>query len=130
MKYTWKTEHGADIILDIEKKIITEERIYDGYETVVPCHKYSYTINSLLVNGVEMKAGAYKQEIGRWPENIHYAFCVRAGKQKAYVAIPDEIEESIYGEERAYNMEKFKKELAVEEEYEKHYNAVVNAMNK
>lgn len=131
MTYTWKTERGAEITLDITKELVTEERIWnDGYESVVPCHAYRYTINSLLVNGTEMKAGAYKQEVGRWPEAVHYAFCVPVGKKKAYIAIPDEIEAEIYGEERAYNKEKLKKELAVEEEYEKHYDAVMDMLNK
>lgn len=77
MKYSWTTARGAKIALDIDVKVITEETLWnDGNEVTVPCHKWQYTINSLLVNGREMKAGAYKQETGRWPENVHYAFCV------------------------------------------------------
>ena len=117
MKYSWTTARGAKIALDIDVKVITEETLWnDGNEVTVPCHKWQYTINSLLVNGREMKAGAYKQEIGRW--------------QKAFVEIPDEIESEIYGEERAYQKAKVEKELAVGEEYEKHYNAVMDMLNK
>jgi hypothetical protein len=77
MKYSWTTARGAKIDLDIDVKVITEETLWnDGNEVTVPCHKWQYAINSLLVNGREMKAGAYKQETGRWPENVHYAFCV------------------------------------------------------
>ena len=130
MIYTWKTNRGSDIKLNIEKVLITEERIWeDGYEVMVPCHNYQYTINSLMVNGAEMKDGAYKQEIGSYPNNVHYAFCVRAGKQKACIEIPDDIESAIYGEERAYKKEKLEKKLAVEKEHEKHYNAVCKTMN-
>ena len=81
-----------------------------------------------------MKAGAYKQQIGRWPESVHYAFGVyvmaNGKKQKAFVEIPEAIESEIYGEERAYQKAKVEKELAVGEEYEKHYNAVMDMMNK
>lgn len=77
MKYSWNTARGAKIDLDVDKKVVTEETIWsDGNEATVPCHKWQYTINSLLVNGKEMKEGAYKQQIGRWPENVHYAFGV------------------------------------------------------
>ena len=55
---------------------------------------------------------------------------VNGKKQKALVEIPDEIENEIYGEERRYRNEKIKRELAVGEEYEKHYNAVMDMMNK
>lgn len=88
----------------------------------------------MLVNGQEMKAGAYKQQNGRWPENVHYAFgvyvMVNGKKQKAFVEIPDAIENEIYGEERAYQKAKVEKELAVAEEYESHYNAVMDMLNK
>jgi hypothetical protein len=135
MKYSWNTARGAKIELDIDKKVITEETLWnEGNELTVPCHKWQYTINSLLVNGQEMKEGAYKQQIGRWPENVHYAFgvCVMANgkKQQAFVEIPDEIESEIYGEERAYQKAKVEKELAVGEEHEKHYNAVMDMLNK
>lgn len=135
MKYSWTTARGAKIDLDIDVKVITEETLWnDGNEVTVPCHKWQYTINSLIVNGREMKAGAYKQQIGRWPENVHYAFgvyvMVNGKKQKALVEIPDEIENEIYGEERRYCNEQIKRELAVGEEYEKHYNAVIDMMNK
>ncbi len=93
MKYSWTTARGAKIELDIDKKVITEETLWnDGNEVTVPCHKWQYTINSLLVNGQEMKAGAYKQQIGRWPENVHHAFVVfvvaHGKKQKAFIEIP------------------------------------------
>nr|DAH45324.1 MAG TPA: hypothetical protein [Caudoviricetes sp.] len=135
MKYSWNTARGAKIELDIDKKVITEETLWnDGNEVTVPCHKWQYTINSLLVNGQEMKAGAYKQQIGRWPENVHHAFVVfvvaHGKKQKAFIEIPDAIENEIYGEERAYQKAKVKKELAVAEEYESHYNAVMDMLNK
>lgn len=135
MKYSWNTAHRAKIELDIDKKVITEETLWnEGNELTVPCHKWQYTINSLLVNGQEMKAGAYKQQIGRWPENVHHAFVVfvvaHGKKQKAFIEIPDEIENEIYGEERAYQKAKVEKELSVGEEYEKHYNAVIDMMNK
>lgn len=71
MKYSWTTARGAKIDLDIDVKIIAEETLWnDGNEITVPCRKWQYTINSLLVNGREMKAGAYKQQIGRWPESV------------------------------------------------------------
>ena len=135
MKYSWTTAHGAKIDLDIDVKIITEETLWnDGNDITVPCHKWQYTINSLPVTGREMKAGAYKQQIGRWPENVHYAFggyvMVNGKKQTAFVEIPDAIESEIYGEERAYQKAKVEKELAAGEEYEKHYNAVMDMMNK
>ena len=135
MKYSWNTARGAKIELDIDKKVITEKTILsDGNEFSVLCHEWQHTINSLLVNGQEMKAGAYKQQIGRWPENVHYAFgvyvMVNGKKQKAFIEIPDAIENEIYGEERAYQKAKVEKELAVAEEYESHYNAVMDMLNK
>ena len=51
-------------------------------------------------------------------------------KQKALVEIPDAIENEIYGEERVYQKAKVEKELAVCEEYESHYNAVMEMLNK
>ena len=135
MKYSWNTARGAKIELDIDKKVITEKTISsDGNEFSVLCHEWQYIINSLLVNGQEMKAGAYKQQIGRWPENVHHAFVVfvvaHSKKQKAFIEIPDAIENEIYGEERAYQKAKVEKELAVAEEYESHYNAVMDMLNK
>lgn len=135
MKYVWTTARGAKIALDIDVKVITEEKLWaDGYEIMAPCRKWQYTINSLLVNDKEMKAGAYKQEIGRFPEDVRYAFGVYLGvdgkKQTAFVEIPAEIEAEIYGAERAYLEDKLKKELAVGEKYEAHYNAVMELLNK
>lgn len=135
MKYSWNTARGAKIELDIDKKVITEKTILsDGNEFSISCHEWQYTINSLLVNGQEMKAGAYKQQIGRWPENVHHAFVVfvvaHGKKQKAFIEIPDAIENEIYGEERAYQKAKVEKALAVAEEYESHYNAVIDMLNK
>lgn len=54
----------------------------------------------------------------------------KSRKQKAFVEIPDAIESKIYGEERAYQKAKIEKELAVAEEYEIHYNAVMDMLNK
>lgn len=135
MKYSWNTARGAKIDLDVDKKVVTEETLWnDGNEVTVPCRKWQYTINSLLVNGKEMKEGAYKQQIGRWPDDVHYVFVVYAvahgKKQKAFVEIPNEIENEIYGEERAYQKAKVEKELAVAEEYESHYNSVMEMLNK
>lgn len=62
----------------------------------------------------------------------HFGVYVMANgkKQQAFVEIPDEIESEIYGEERAYQKAKVEKELAVGEEHEKHYNAVMDMLNK
>lgn len=129
MKYEWTTAKGSKVELDISTKIITERvNNLDGWEYTVPCHEWMYTINSLLVNGVERKAGAHRHEFGRFPgpRRVAYEFYlpVDGKKQRALVEIPPEIEEAIYGEERAYFMAKFEKEQAIEEAYQKHHDAV------
>lgn len=129
MKYEWTTAKGTKVELDISTKIITERVInLDGWESTVPCHEWMYTINSLLVNGEEKKAGAHRQEIGRFPgpRRVAYAFYVNVNgkQQRALVEIPPEIEKAIYGEERAYFMAQFEKQQAIENAYQKHHDAV------
>ena len=130
MKYTWKTERGAQIALDIETEIITEETIYsDGFNVKVPCHDWKYTINSLLVNGKEVKDGAHKTTFGRCPD-YYYAYGIRLMGRDAYIKIPDDIEQEIYGAERTYRAEKLKKEMEAEKAYEAHRKAVLDILNK
>ena len=135
MKYSWTTSRGSKISLDIDVKIAAQKHIWaDGNDFTVPCHEWHYTINSLLVNGMEMADGAYLQQIGRWPEDVHYAYgmyaLINGKKQQAFVEIPDEIYAEIYGPEAEYKKAKLEKELAVEEACEAHYNAVMDMLNK
>lgn len=130
MKYTWTTERGAQIALDIEIEVVTEETVSsDGIEVKIPCHEWRYAINSLTVNGKDLKAGAYKQAVGRYPD-IHYAYVIRTMGREAYIAIPDSIEAEIYGAERNYKAAKANEALAAAVEYEKHHNAVLEMLNK
>lgn len=131
MKYAWTTARGAKIILDIDTEVITEEIILSGgWEVTVPCHRWQYTINSLLIDGQERKVGAYKQQIGRWPNDVHYAFSVYENKEKqnVFVPIPDEIEAEIYGAERSYKKTEIEKELAVYAARKKDYDAIMKMM--
>lgn len=124
MTYTWTTERGAEIVLDIDTQLVTEKKVWaDGDEVLVPCHEWRYAINSLTINGKNY-AGAYKTSVGRFP-NLTPAFCVgKVGKQNAYVVIPDDVENAIWGEEKAYKKAIMEKEAAVYEAYRKHYEAV------
>lgn len=130
MTYTWTTDHGAKVALDIEKELATEKKVWaDGNEVLVPCREWHYTINSLTING-ENYAGAYKTSVGRFP-NLTPAFCVgKVGKQNAYVVIPDDVENAIWGEEKAYKEEQVNRQLTVGEAYEKHYAAVCKMMDE
>lgn len=125
MKYEWTTAKGSKVELDISTKIITERvNSLDGWEYTVPCHEWVYTINSLLVNGQERRAGAHRQELGGGRVAYEFYLPVDGKKRRALVEIPPEIEEAIYGEERAYSLAQFKKEQAIEEAYQKHHDAV------
>lgn len=125
MKYEWTTAKGSKVELDISTKIITERvNSLDGWEYTVPCHEWVYTINSLLVNGQERRAGAHRQELGGGRVAYEFYLPVDGKKRRALVEIPPEIEEAIYGEERAYFIAQFEKQQAIEDAYQKHHDAV------
>lgn len=115
--YTWTTEKGAKVEIEVKKKKIEKDCGYgvkkdDGILT---------TIESMKVNG---------KDIGRAGFNSNSFVEFHIGSQRALAPVPEEIQEQIFGEERRATEARWEAESKAEQEYLEHYNKVRRAMEE
>lgn len=104
--YKWTTTRGAKIIATITAEHITRETISaDGWTIEVDCDRWMYHVDSLTVNGRHTKL----QEL-RFECNRDCILIDRIGKDKVLVALPEDVVEAVYGEERSAKRRKSRKE--------------------
>lgn len=120
--YNWTTQKGAKIEMTITVNHITKETTSaDGWEMECSCNKWIRTIDEMKVNGKNTEL----KEL--WFENGTDCVLIETrGKDRVLIAIPSEVAEEIYGEER--RAEEHGRE--VYRQYRNHYNAVRRMMDE
>ena len=120
-KYSFKTQRGAEIKLEINVEHITKEAInLDGNEFETDCNKYQYSVVDIKVNGK-----SYKGEIHDLAMSIKIGY---QGGQPILVALPEEVKKDIKAEESAEAEARVERMMKGEKEYQRNYNKVINAM--
>lgn len=120
--YNWTTPRGAKIKMSITVEHITKDKTSaDGWEMEVSCDKWRRTIDEIKVNGKDTKLKQLHIENG-----VDCVLIDQRGKDRVLVAIPPEIANEIFGEER----ESIARSREIAKKYEDHYNAVRRMMNK
>lgn len=122
--YTWTTQRGAIISATITVNHITTKTVNaDGFKFEVPCSEWERTIDSLTVNGKTTKLKEFYLERGE--ECILFD---RIGKDRLLIAIPENVKEAIYGEERAETARKYEAYEKAMQQYEEQKDIVEQAL--
>lgn len=120
--YNWTTPRGAKIDMTITAEHITKETTgADGREMECSCDKWRRTIDGITVNGKNTSLKELRFENG-----TDCVLIERIGKDRVLIAIPPDVSEEIYGEER--RAEEHGRE--VYRQYINHYNAVRRMMDE
>lgn len=120
--YNWTTARGAKISATITSEHITSKTTYaDGWTVETKCNEYNYNVDAITVNGKTTELKKLWTEKG-----VRCILIARKGSDRVLVALPQDVIDSVYGEEQA-EMERC---LAAEEKAEKEYNAHCEMMRK
>lgn len=123
--YNWTTPRGAKISATVTVEHITSEIISaDGIPVEVSCNRWKRKIDSLMVNGNPTALREFD-----WYGGKNVIVIARRGKDRTMVAIPEAIENEIFGEERQDRAERMDRAIANEKAYRAHHDAVVAMMN-
>ena len=124
MTFAWTTARGANVELTVDVKHITTETVNaDGFEMDVKCDKWQRSVSECRVNG---KATALKElcyERGMCCVLVGYQ-----GKNRILIALPKDVGEAIYGEERKAAKEKEARRAEIEKDYQAHREMMRKAM--
>ena len=124
--YNWTTARGAKISATITVTHITRDTAYaDGFNIEVSADRWERTVDSMTVNGKPTKLRELYNERG--------TKCIlsdRIGKDRILVALPSDVEEAIYGEERLESARKLDAAIKAEKEYDAHVAAVCKMMDE
>lgn len=123
--YNWTTPRGAKISATITVEHITHEIINsDGSEIEVDCNKWFRQVDAMTVNG---KSTALKEL--HMEGNQRCILIARKGKDRTLVALPTDVENAIYGEEREYVKNRLEKNIALEKKLDAERERILKAMN-
>lgn len=124
MTFAWTTARGAKVELSVEVRHITTETVNaDGVAVAVKCDKWEREVTECRLNG---KDTALKE---LWNERGTRCILIgRRGKDRILVALPKDVEEAIYGEERKAAKEKEVRRAEVEKAYQAHREMMRKAM--
>ena len=122
--YTWTTPKGAEIeaTIRVEHKTRTKTSA-DGWEMEIKCDDWFRVIEDMKVNGKATKM----MELTRYCDQD----CImidKVGKDRVLVAIPAEVIEELFGEERRNAKARDEANDRLEEKMEAHRKAVYNMM--
>lgn len=124
--YEWTTPRGAKITATITVNHITRKTINaDGHKVEVNCDEWTRSIDEMTINGkpTAMRKLHYEQNT----DCILTGYC---GKDRLLVALPADVVEDIYGEERRERAARQARSDAADREYEAHRNAILKLMNQ
>ncbi len=127
--YTWTTPRGANVEAVITVEHITREhRDLDGIGYEAECNRWIRTVERMTVNGqpTKMKAlGYYNAQ--------HVITIDRIKRGHVYdsvmVALPADVVEALFGEEKADKARRDAAAERAEAEYQRHYQAVKKMMD-
>lgn len=122
--YTWTTPKGAKIEATITTEHITKKTVSaDGWPIEIKCNDWVYTLDELKVNGKPTKMKMLSQYAGQ--------DCIiidKVGKDTVMAAIPADISEDIYGEERRQAKARFDANVEFERKMDAKRQAVYDMM--
>lgn len=120
--YSWTTPRGAKIEATITVEHITRKTISaDGWPIEINCDEWHRHVESMIVNG---KPTALKEL------DTDYILVGRHGKDVILVALPQNVRDEVYGEERAANAERLAREIALEKKLDAHRAMMRKAMDE
>ncbi len=112
-----------ELTVDV-KHITTKEINADGHIFDVKCDEWHRSVSECRVNG---KATALKELC--YERGMSCVLVGRQGKDRILVALPKDVEEAIYGEERKAAKEKETRRAEVEKAYQAHREMMRKAMD-
>ena len=122
--YAWTTPKGASIEMTITVEHITHKTIdADGFEVEVNCDEWMREINSCKVNGKETAL----KELAII-NNTDCVVIARRGADRVAAALPSDIAEAIFGEERKDRAEKKAATKKMMDEYDAHREMMKKVM--
>ena len=127
--YTWTTPRGAKVEATITvNHITTEHRDLDGIGYEAKCNYWRRTVDTMTINGQPTKMKELGYYAGKCVISVDR---IKRGKvyDTVMVAVPADVEESIYSEERAYIARKNAANEKAEAEYQKNRRSVLKAMD-
>lgn len=123
--YNWTTPRGAAIQATISVEHITRETISaDGCPVEVSCDRWQRTVDSMTVNGQPTEL---KELYTEGNKQCILIKCV--GNDRLLVALPSDVEDDIYGEERRSNEAKAAIRAEEDAKYEAHREMMRKAMD-
>jgi hypothetical protein len=120
-KYSYKTPRGATVDLSIKINHITKETVdLDGHKVEVEADTYTYSVQSITVNGQKYNGQFYGNDIKVGMQ----------GNQPILVAIPPRVQEDYKAEENEKTSKKIEKMIATEKKYNEHREMMKRAMSE
>lgn len=123
--YKWTTPMGANVeaVITVEH-ITTEHRDLDGVGYEAECNYWLRSVESMTVNGKPTRM----KDLG-WYAGKNVIVVDMVKRNKVMVALPDDVDAALFGEEREARARKFAAEMKAESEYSRRYDAVRRAMD-
>lgn len=123
--YKWTTPRGANVELTVDVQHITTKTVSaDGFDLDVKCDEWHRNITECRVNGKATERKELCYERGMSCVLVGYQ-----GKNRILIALPKDVEEAIYGEERKAAKEKEARRAEVEKAYQAHREMMRKAMD-
>lgn len=123
--YKWTTPRGANVELTVDVQHITTKTVSaDGFDLDVKCDEWHRNITECRVNGKSTARKEFWHERGMCCVLVGYQ-----GKNRILIALPKDVEEAIYGEERKAVKEKEARRAEVEKAYQAHREMMRKAMD-
>ena len=119
--YTYTTQRGAEVKLEVEVIHITKEENLADHNVINTVSRYEYKVASITVAGK-----SYNGEFANLAYDIKVGM---QGTQPILVAVPSEIIADFHAAEKIEAEEKVNRMLASEKRYQEERAIVVNAMN-
>jgi len=124
--YNWVTPKCAKVELTVyTEHIATKTHFADGDNVEVGCDEYSYHY-SLKLNGATIAADQLLYVYNY--NGVNAINCGKQGKNTLLIAVPDDVYNSIYGEEMEKRKAREERIDKAESEYEKHCDMMNKAM--
>ena len=123
--YKWTTPNGAKVeaVITVEH-ITSEHRDLDGIGYEAKCNYWRRSVESVTVNGKATKMRELSRYAGKSVIVVDMV-----NRNKVMVALPEDVDNTIFGEEREANARKLNSEIKVEKEFNRRYAAVRRAVD-
>ncbi len=114
--YIWTTPKGSSVELVVEIEHITAKTVdADGFKVNVECDEWNRKIVNCMVNGKQTEMMKFWREKG-----VNCILIGKRGNNRMLIALPDIVDNDIYGEEREILLKKSIREQESEKIYCEH----------